>query len=128
MLWRRWRQAEAAPPRLGPATPPRQRAEILRQCFDRIVAADRLAYLISLEMGKALPDSKSEVRYAAEFYRWYSEEAARVLGEATMAPGGSNRILVEYQPIGISLLITPWNFPAAMATRKIAPGARPDAA
>ncbi len=104
------------------ATPPRQRAEILRTCFDKIVAAaDWLAYLISLEMGKGLADSKSEVLYAAEFYRWYSEEAARVLGEAMMAPGGSNRILVEYQPIGISLLITPWNFPAAMATRKIAP-------
>jgi succinate-semialdehyde dehydrogenase/glutarate-semialdehyde dehydrogenase len=104
------------------ATPPRQRAEILRQCFDRIVgAADWLTYLISLEMGKGLADSKAEVLYAAEFFRWYSEEAARVLGEATLAPGGANRILVEYQPIGISLLITPWNFPAAMATRKIAP-------
>jgi succinate-semialdehyde dehydrogenase/glutarate-semialdehyde dehydrogenase len=113
--------AEAARPGWA-ATPPRQRAEILRQCFDRIVAAaDGLAYLISLEMGKGLADSKSEVLYAAEFYRWYSEEAARVLGEAAMAPGGGNRILVEYQPIGISLLITPWNFPAAMATRKIAP-------
>ena len=104
------------------ATAPRQRAEILRKCFDAIVAAaDRLAFLISLEMGKGLADSKSEVLYAAEFYRWYSEEAARVLGESTMAPAGTNRILVEYQPIGISLLITPWNFPAAMASRKIAP-------
>jgi len=113
--------AEAARPGWA-ATPSRQRAEILRQCFEKIVAAaDWLAYLISLEMGKGLADSKSEVLYAAEFYRWYSEEAARVLGESSMAPGGTNRILVEYQPIGISLLITPWNFPAAMATRKIAP-------
>ena len=113
--------AEAA--RAGWATTaPRQRAEILRKCFDGIVAAaDWLAFMISLEMGKGLADSKSEVLYAAEFYRWYSEEAARVLGEATMAPGGTNRILVDYQPIGISLLITPWNFPAAMAARKIAP-------
>jgi succinate-semialdehyde dehydrogenase/glutarate-semialdehyde dehydrogenase len=104
------------------ATPARQRAEILRRCYDRIVAnADWLAYLISLEMGKALPDSKGEVLYAAEFFRWYSEETARIRGELQDSPSGTNKILVQYQPIGISLLITPWNFPAAMATRKIAP-------
>ncbi len=113
--------AEAARPGWA-ATPPRQRAEILRKCFDSIVAAaDWLTFLISLEMGKGLADSKREVLYAAEFYRWYSEEAVRVLGETGIAPGGANRMLVDYQPIGTSLLITPWNFPAAMATRKIAP-------
>ena len=104
------------------ATPARQRAEILRKCYDKMIAnADWLAHLISLEMGKALPDSKGEVLYAAEFFRWYSEETPRIIGELQTSPGGQNRILVEYQPIGISLLITPWNFPAAMATRKIAP-------
>jgi succinate-semialdehyde dehydrogenase/glutarate-semialdehyde dehydrogenase len=104
------------------ATAPRQRAEILRKCYDKMIAnADWLAHLISLEMGKALPDSKGEVLYAAEFFRWYSEETPRIIGELQMSPGGQNRIVVEYQPIGISLLITPWNFPAAMATRKIAP-------
>jgi succinate-semialdehyde dehydrogenase/glutarate-semialdehyde dehydrogenase len=104
------------------ATPARQRAEILRRCYDKLIAnADWLAHLISLEMGKALVDSKSEVLYAAEFFRWYSEEAARIRGEMQDGPNGANKILVQYQPIGISLLITPWNFPAAMATRKIAP-------
>lgn len=112
--------AKAAPS--WAATPPRQRAEILRRCYDKIIAnADWLAHLISLEMGKALSDSKGEVLYAAEFYRWYSEETARIRGELQDSPSGNNKILVQYQPIGISLLITPWNFPAAMATRKIAP-------
>ena len=104
------------------ATPARQRAEILRKCYDRMIAnADWLAHLISLEMGKALPDSKGEVLYAAEFFRWYSEETSRIRGEMQDSPNGTNKILVQYQPIGIALLITPWNFPAAMATRKIAP-------
>jgi succinate-semialdehyde dehydrogenase/glutarate-semialdehyde dehydrogenase len=104
------------------ATPARQRAEILRKCYDAMVAnADWLAYLISLEMGKALSESKGEVLYAAEFFRWYSEETPRIRGELQDSPGGANKILVQYQPVGISLLITPWNFPAAMATRKIAP-------
>jgi succinate-semialdehyde dehydrogenase/glutarate-semialdehyde dehydrogenase len=104
------------------ATPARQRAEILRKCYEKMIAnADWLAHLISLEMGKALPDSKGEVMYAAEFFRWYSEETARIRGEMQDSPNGTNKILVQYQPIGISLLITPWNFPAAMATRKIAP-------
>lgn len=103
-------------------TPPRKRAELLRNCYDLMIAnADWLAYLISLEMGKALADSKGEVLYAAEFFRWYSEECVRLRGEMQDAPGGGNKILVQYQPIGVSLLITPWNFPAAMATRKIAP-------
>jgi len=80
-----------------------------------------LAQLISLENGKALTDARGEVAYAAEFFRWYAEEAVRINGELSISPPGGNRILVQYQPIGISLLITPWNFPAAMATRKIAP-------
>ena len=104
------------------ATAPRRRAEILRDCYGRMVAgADWLAFLIALENGKTLADARAEILYAADFFRWYSEEAVRLLGEITVAPGGQNRIMVEYQPIGVSLLITPWNFPAAMATRKIAP-------
>ena len=104
------------------ATPPRKRAELLRLCFERMVAnSEWLAQLISLENGKALSDAKSEVLYAAEFFRWYAEEAVRLEGELSVSPSGANRILVMYQPIGVSLLITPWNFPAAMATRKIAP-------
>jgi succinate-semialdehyde dehydrogenase/glutarate-semialdehyde dehydrogenase len=104
------------------AMAPRARCEILRKCYELIVAnIEWLTYLISLENGKALPDARGEVLYAAEFYRWYAEEGVRVLGEVAISPSGNNRIVVEYQPIGISLLITPWNFPAAMATRKIAP-------
>ncbi|MBM0106647.1 NAD-dependent succinate-semialdehyde dehydrogenase [Steroidobacter sp. S1-65] len=104
------------------ATPPRKRAELLRTCFERMVAhSEWLAQLISLENGKALADAKSEVLYAAEFFRWYAEEAVRLEGEVSVSPSGANRIVVMYQPIGIALLITPWNFPAAMATRKIAP-------
>ncbi|HYS46212.1 MAG TPA: aldehyde dehydrogenase family protein, partial [Rhizomicrobium sp.] len=102
------------------AMAPRARCEILRKCYELIVAnIEWLTYLISLENGKALPDARGEVLYAAEFYRWYAEEGVRVLGEVSTSPSGNNRIVVEYQPIGISLLITPWNFPAAMATRKI---------
>jgi succinate-semialdehyde dehydrogenase/glutarate-semialdehyde dehydrogenase len=104
------------------STPTRKRAELLARCFEKIVAnADWLAYLISLENGKALADARSEVSYAAEFFRWYAEEAVRNDGELNLAPAGTNRILVQYQPIGVSMLVTPWNFPAAMATRKIAP-------
>lgn len=104
------------------ATPPRVRAERLRACYEAMMAnAEWLARLISLENGKCLADARSEVAYAAEFFRWYAEEAVRINGELNTAPGGANRILVQYQPIGVSLLITPWNFPAAMATRKIAP-------
>jgi succinate-semialdehyde dehydrogenase/glutarate-semialdehyde dehydrogenase len=82
---------------------------------------EMLAELISLENGKALADAQSEVTYAAEFFRWFSEEAVRLGGELSVAPSGANRILVEHQPIGVAVLVTPWNFPAAMATRKIAP-------
>lgn len=109
----------------GPAfakMPPRQRAEILRRCFDLMTRdSDKLARLISLENGKALGDARGEVAYAAEFFRWFAEEAVRINGDISTAPSGANRILVQYQPIGVALMITPWNFPAAMATRKIAP-------
>jgi succinate-semialdehyde dehydrogenase/glutarate-semialdehyde dehydrogenase len=104
------------------ATAPRARATILMACWEKMMAnAEWLAQLISLENGKSLPDARGEVGYAAEFFRWYAEEAVRINGEMSISPAGNNRILVQYQPIGISLLITPWNFPAAMATRKIAP-------
>ncbi|MDX8490893.1 NAD-dependent succinate-semialdehyde dehydrogenase [Mesorhizobium sp. VK22B] len=103
-------------------TPPRRRSEILRRCFELITErAETLAALISLENGKALRDARGEVAYAAEFFRWNAEEAVRISGEFGLAPSGANRIVVDYQPIGICVLITPWNFPAAMATRKIAP-------
>jgi succinate-semialdehyde dehydrogenase/glutarate-semialdehyde dehydrogenase len=104
------------------ATAPRVRAKILQTCFEKLMEnVDWLANLISLENGKSLTDARGEVVCAAEFFRWYSEEAVRINGELGMAPAGTNRIMVQYQPIGISLLITPWNLPAAVATRKIAP-------
>jgi succinate-semialdehyde dehydrogenase/glutarate-semialdehyde dehydrogenase len=104
------------------ATAPRERAEILRRAFELMTArADELAHLISLENGKALPDARGETAYAAEFFRWYAEEAVRASGELTTAPSGANRIMVVRQPVGIAVLVTPWNFPAAMATRKIGP-------
>lgn len=104
------------------ATPPRDRAEILRRAFDLMSSRlEWFAELISLENGKALPDARGEARYAAEFFRWYAEEAVRINGEVSVAPSGTNRILVQYQPVGVSVLVTPWNFPAAMATRKIGP-------
>jgi succinate-semialdehyde dehydrogenase/glutarate-semialdehyde dehydrogenase len=103
-------------------TAPRVRAEILRKAFEIMVAeADRLAEIISKENGKVLSDAKGEVLYAAEFFRWFSEEAVRINGEFRTSPSGDKRIIVTKQPIGVSLLITPWNFPAAMATRKIGP-------
>ncbi|TPM93763.1 NAD-dependent succinate-semialdehyde dehydrogenase [Mesorhizobium sp. B2-1-3A] len=103
-------------------TAPRKRSEILRRCFELMVErSETLAMLISLENGKALRDARGEVAYAAEFFRWNAEEAVRITGEFGTAPSGTNRIVVDYEPIGICVLITPWNFPAAMATRKIAP-------
>ena len=103
-------------------TAPRVRGEILRKAFEIMVAeADRLAKIISRENGKVLSDAKGEVLYAAEFFRWFSEEAVRINGEFRTSPSGDKRIIVTKQPIGVSLLITPWNFPAAMATRKIGP-------
>jgi succinate-semialdehyde dehydrogenase/glutarate-semialdehyde dehydrogenase len=104
------------------ATPPRQRAEVLRRAFDLMTAkAEEFAELIVLENGKTLTDARGEVAYAAEFFRWYAEEAVRVLGTVQTAPSGANRILVLRKPVGVCALVTPWNFPAAMATRKIGP-------
>ena len=103
-------------------TAPRVRGEILRKAFEIMVTeSDRLAEIISRENGKVLSDAKGEVLYAAEFFRWFSEEAVRINGEFRTSPSGDKRIIVTKQPIGVSLLITPWNFPAAMATRKIGP-------
>jgi len=103
-------------------TAPRVRGEILRKAFEIMVAeADRLAEIISRENGKVLTDAKGEILYAAEFFRWFSEEAVRINGEYRTSPSGDKKIVVTKQPIGVSLLITPWNFPAAMATRKIGP-------
>src|SRR6476620_5039522 len=111
--------AHEAGPR-GAAVPPRERAEILRAAFEAMNAkAEGLAELISLENGKALRDARGEVAYAAEFFRWYSEEAVRNLGSVTTSPSGSNQTVVLRQPVGVCVLVTPWNFPAAMATRKI---------
>jgi succinate-semialdehyde dehydrogenase/glutarate-semialdehyde dehydrogenase len=104
------------------ATPPRVRAECLRRTFELMTAnAESLARLMSLENGKSLRDARGEATYAAEFFRWYAEEAVRLDGVLTTAPSGANRILVTHQPVGVAVLITPWNFPAAMATRKIGP-------
>jgi succinate-semialdehyde dehydrogenase/glutarate-semialdehyde dehydrogenase len=104
------------------ATPPRQRAEVLRRAFELMTEhAEELAHLMVLENGKALRDARSEAAYAAEFFRWYAEEAVRGFGELGTAPSGANRILVMRQPVGVCVLVTPWNFPAAMATRKIGP-------
>ena len=104
------------------ATAPRVRSEILRKAFELMTAeADSIAEIISRENGKVISDAKAEVTYAAEFFRWFAEETVRVPGDFRKAPNGDKRILVTHQPIGTSLLITPWNFPAAMATRKIGP-------
>ena len=99
-------------------TAPRVRGEILRKAFEIMMAEqEQLARLITLEMGKILADSRAEVAYAAEFFRWFSEEAVRIDGDYRRAPGGANWLMVSRQPVGVALLATPWNFPAAMATR-----------
>ena len=104
------------------ATPPRERGEILRRAFEAITArSDELALLMTLEMGKPLAESAAEVAYAAEFFRWFSEEAVRIAGRYATAPNGKGRILTLRQPVGPCYLITPWNFPLAMGTRKIGP-------
>jgi succinate-semialdehyde dehydrogenase / glutarate-semialdehyde dehydrogenase len=104
------------------ATAPRQRAEILRTAWELMTErSEDLARLVTRENGKALTDARGEVAYAAEFFRWYAEEAVRAQGSVQTAPSGANRILVLQQPVGIAVLVTPWNFPAAMATRKIGP-------
>ena len=104
------------------ATAPRERGELLRAAFEAVTArAEEFTLLMSLEMGKALPESRAEARYGAEFLRWFSEEAVRIAGRYTHSPAGTGRILVTKQPVGPCLAITPWNFPLAMGTRKIAP-------
>jgi succinate-semialdehyde dehydrogenase/glutarate-semialdehyde dehydrogenase len=104
------------------AAAPRERSDVLRRAFELMLERrDELALLMSLEMGKSLTDARGEVSYAAEFFRWFAEEAVRVGGELRTAPSGANRILTFRKPVGIALLLTPWNFPAAMATRKIGP-------
>ena len=103
-------------------TLPRQRAEILRKAFDIMVAEqEALAELIVSENGKVLSDARAEVAYAAEFFRWFSEEAVRIDGDLRQAPNGTNWLAVTREPVGVALCITPWNFPAAMATRKVGP-------
>jgi succinate-semialdehyde dehydrogenase/glutarate-semialdehyde dehydrogenase len=103
-------------------TPPRERGEILRSGFERVVErADDFALLMTLEMGKPLAEALGEVVYGAEFLRWFSEEAVRISGRYATAPDGVSRLLVHKRPVGPCLFITPWNFPLAMATRKIAP-------
>jgi succinate-semialdehyde dehydrogenase/glutarate-semialdehyde dehydrogenase len=104
------------------AKKPRERAEILRKAYEVIMRdAERFAKLITLENGKALSDSRGEIAYAAEFFRWYAEEAVRNIGQISMAPATGARIVAQHKPAGIAVLVTPWNFPAAMATRKIGP-------
>ncbi|MGI8760465.1 MAG: NAD-dependent succinate-semialdehyde dehydrogenase [Jatrophihabitantaceae bacterium] len=113
--------AASAQPRWA-ATAPRERGEVLRRTFEAMISRrEEIAYLMSLEMGKSLTDSRAEVSYAAEFFRWFSEEAVRIDGALRTAPSGANRILTFRRPVGVALLLTPWNFPAAMATRKIGP-------
>ena len=104
------------------AKKPRERAEVLRKAFELIIRdTERFAKLMTIENGKALTDSRAEVAYAAEFFRWYAEEAVRNIGEVSRAPASGARIFVQHKPAGVAVLVTPWNFPAAMATRKIGP-------
>ncbi|MBD8506059.1 NAD-dependent succinate-semialdehyde dehydrogenase [Hoyosella sp. G463] len=113
--------AEKAQPGLA-AMPPRERSEILRRAYDILMAEqERLALIMTLEMGKPLAEAKGEIAYAAEFFRWFSEEAVRINGGYMDAPAGGARFIVRHEPVGPSLLITPWNFPMAMGTRKIGP-------
>jgi succinate-semialdehyde dehydrogenase/glutarate-semialdehyde dehydrogenase len=103
-------------------TPPRERAELLRSAFDLITErADEFAMLMTLEMGKPLAQSKGEVTYGAEFFRWFSEEVVRIAGRWSTSPDGATRLMTMKQPVGPTLMITPWNFPLAMGTRKIGP-------
>ena len=101
---------------------PRERGEILRRAYEAIVErTDELALLMTLEMGKSLAESKAEISYAAEFFRWFSEEAVRIHGRYMVNTTGKGRILTMRQPVGPCVFVTPWNFPTAMGTRKIAP-------
>lgn len=103
-------------------TAPRARSEILRRAYEIILErTDELARLMTSEMGKPLAEARGEVAYAAEFFRWFSEEAVRIDGGHGVLPDGRNRMLLSRRPVGPCLLITPWNFPLAMGTRKIGP-------
>jgi succinate-semialdehyde dehydrogenase/glutarate-semialdehyde dehydrogenase len=102
--------------------PPRERGEILRRAFEAITArSDELALLMTLEMGKPIAESKAEIAYGAEFFRWFAEQTVRIDGRYAVSPNGQGRLLTMKQPVGPCLLITPWNFPLAMGTRKIGP-------
>ena len=104
------------------AMAPRERGEILRRAYELLVQrSEELALLMTLEMGKPLAESKGEITYAAEFFRWFAEEAVRIGGDYAVSPNGTGRFLVTRQPVGPTILITPWNFPMAMGTRKIGP-------
>ena len=104
------------------AHPPRERGEILRRAYEAITAkADELALVMTLEMGKPLAESQAEIAYASEFFRWFAEEAVRIEGRYATAPNGAGRLLTMRQPVGPCYMITPWNFPMAMGTRKIGP-------
>ena len=115
-------EAASAAAQAWAQTAPRKRSEILQRTYQLMVdRVDELALLITAENGKAMADAKGEVLYSAEFFRWYAEEAVRIRGEIQTAPSGANKIIVIHQPVGVALLVTPWNFPAAMAARKIGP-------
>ena len=104
------------------ATAPRERSEILRNCWQIMVDhTDELASLIVREHGKPMADARGEITYSAEFFRWNAEETVRIRGELAIAPSGANKIIVHHPPVGVVLMVTPWNFPAAMITRKLAP-------
>jgi succinate-semialdehyde dehydrogenase/glutarate-semialdehyde dehydrogenase len=119
---RRAMDAAAAVQTSWAATPARKRSEILTEAWRRMLAdEERLAVLMTLEMGKSLEESRGEVRYAAEFLRWFAEEAVRIDGRYALAPDGSARLITMRQPVGTCILVTPWNFPLAMGTRKIGP-------
>src|SRR3712207_6049819 len=103
-------------------TAPRERGEILRRAFEQITERkDELALVMTLEMGKPLQESVAEITYAAEFFRWFAEEAVRIEGRFAAAPNGQGRLITMRQPVGPCYMITPWNFPMAMGTRKIGP-------
>ena len=121
MPTRRWMPRSHVQPEWA-ATPPNERGEILWRAFEMLnERADDLALLMTLEMGKAVAESKAEIAYAAEFFRWFSGEALRIDGNYKVAGNAASRVLVMRQPIGPSFFITPWNFPNAMGTRKLGP-------
>src|SRR3954465_10102752 len=113
--------ASDAQPEWG-SHPPRERGEILRRAWEKIgEREDELALLMTLEMGKTIKESKAEIAYAGEFFRWFAEQAVRIDGRYAVAPNGAGRLLTMKQPVGPCIAITPWNFPMAMGTRKIGP-------